>query len=65
LNSAAALMFISLVGPPTSEFNPENYVKQWLKKVIAVQTTLLAQLLQKCHTKYPILKISGKFSKGM
>jgi hypothetical protein len=32
LTTAAALMFISLVGPPISEFNPENYVKQWLKK---------------------------------
>jgi hypothetical protein len=40
-------------------------VKQWLKKVIAMQTTLLAQALQKGHAKYPIAKISGKFSKGM
>jgi hypothetical protein len=32
LKTVAALMFISLVGPPISEFNPENYVKEWLKK---------------------------------
>jgi hypothetical protein len=32
LKTAAALMLISLVGPPISEFNPENYVKEWLKK---------------------------------
>jgi hypothetical protein len=32
LKTAAALMFISLVGPPISEFNPESYVKEWLKK---------------------------------
>jgi hypothetical protein len=32
LKTAAALMSISLVGPPISEFNPENYVKEWLKK---------------------------------
>jgi hypothetical protein len=65
LKTAAALMFISLDGPPISEFNPENYVKEWLKKVIAMQTTLLAQPLQKGHAKYPIIKISGKSSKGM
>jgi hypothetical protein len=32
LKTADALMFISLVGPPVSEFNPENYVKEWLEK---------------------------------
>jgi hypothetical protein len=32
LKTAAALMFISLDGPPISEFNPENFVKEWLKK---------------------------------
>jgi hypothetical protein len=26
LKTAAALMFIALVGPPVSEFNPENYI---------------------------------------
>jgi hypothetical protein len=35
------------------------------KKVITMQTTLLAQPLQKGHAKYPIVKISGKFSKGI
>jgi hypothetical protein len=32
LKTAAALVFISLVGPPISEFNPENYMKEWLKE---------------------------------
>jgi hypothetical protein len=32
LKTAAASMFISVVGPPMSEFNPEDYVKEWLKK---------------------------------
>jgi hypothetical protein len=32
LKTAADLIFISLVGPPISEFNPENYVTVWLKK---------------------------------
>jgi hypothetical protein len=32
LKTAAALMFISLVGPSIRGFNPENYVKEWLKK---------------------------------
>jgi hypothetical protein len=32
LKTAAALMFISLVGPPISGFNPEICVKEWLKK---------------------------------
>jgi hypothetical protein len=32
LKTAPALKFISLVGPPVSEFNPENYVKEWLTK---------------------------------
>jgi hypothetical protein len=31
LKTAAALMFISLVGHPISEFNP-NYVEEWQKK---------------------------------
>jgi hypothetical protein len=30
-----------------------------------MQTTLIAQPLQKGPAKYPIVKISGKFSKGM
>jgi hypothetical protein len=29
--------------------------------VTAVQITLLAQLLQKGHAKYPIVKMNGKF----
>jgi hypothetical protein len=65
LKPAAALMFISLVGHPISEFNPENYVKEWLKKVITMQTTLLAQGLQKGHVKYPIVKTYEKISKCM
>jgi hypothetical protein len=32
LKTAAPLMFISLVDPPISEFNPENCVNEWLKK---------------------------------
>jgi hypothetical protein len=63
LKTAATLIFISLVGPPINEFNPENHVKEWLKKVNAMQTTLLAQLLRTGHTKYSTIKISGKFSK--
>jgi hypothetical protein len=35
------------------------------EKVIAMQTTLLAQSLQKGCAKYPIVKTSGNFSKGM
>jgi hypothetical protein len=58
-------MFISFVGPPVSEFNPENCVKEWLKTVIVMQTTLLAQSLQNGHARYPIVKISGKFSEGI
>jgi hypothetical protein len=46
LKTAATWTFVSLVGPTINEFNPENHVKEWLKKVNAMQTTLLAQLLQ-------------------
>jgi hypothetical protein len=32
LKIAAALMFISVVGSPITEFNPENCVIEWLKR---------------------------------
>jgi hypothetical protein len=58
LKSAAALMFVSLAGPPVSEFNAESYdmrTNGW-KRVIAMQTTRLAQPLQKGHAKYPFIE---------
>jgi hypothetical protein len=64
LKTAAALMF-SLIGPPLSKFNAENYVTESVKKGHCHATTLLAQLLQKGHTKYPAMKIPGKFFKGV
>lgn len=67
LKIAVALMFLSLVGHPICEFNPENYVKEnaW-KGITPMQTTLFAaHRLQGGHTKWPRLKIYGKISKGM
>lgn len=63
MKTIATFTFVSLVGPPINEFHPGNHVKEWLKKVKAMQTTLPAQLLQTGHTKYSTIKISGKFSK--
>jgi hypothetical protein len=31
MKTAAALIFISLVSPPITEFNLKNYVKEWPK----------------------------------
>jgi hypothetical protein len=64
LKTAAALMFIALVGPPVSEFNPENYMKGWLKKTAAMHTTRPAQLLQKGHGTIQSRKYLEHFQKA-
>jgi hypothetical protein len=33
IEQASALTFISSVGPPLNEFNPEQYVKSWVRLV--------------------------------
>jgi hypothetical protein len=47
LKTAAALMFTSLVGPPISEFNPENYVKEELKKPLPCRLLFLPSPFRK------------------
>jgi hypothetical protein len=44
-------MLVPLAGLPINKFNRENYEKGWLKKVNALQTILLVQLLHKGYTK--------------
>jgi hypothetical protein len=65
LKTAAALMCIFLVGPPTNEFSPDNRMIEWLKKGHCHADYTSLQPLQKGHTKYPIVKISEKFSEGV
>jgi hypothetical protein len=64
MKTVVALIFISLVSPLINEFNPKKFVKEWPIKVTVMQITLLAQLLQKGHAKYPIVKMNGKNFEG-
>jgi hypothetical protein len=63
LETATALMLVPLAGLPLNQFNSENCEKGWLKKANSLQTTLLVQLLQKGHTKYPVVKYLENFLK--